>query len=50
MNTVHDAHSLEYAGNHSVKNQDDPSGLVFMTHRHDDFECSSPRDYVDTMS
>jgi hypothetical protein len=33
-----------------MKNPDYPSGLVIMTHRHHDFECLSPRDYVDTKS
>jgi hypothetical protein len=33
-----------------VKNPDCLSGLVIMTHTHDDFECLSPRDYVDTKS
>jgi hypothetical protein len=33
-----------------VKNPDCPSGLVITTHMHDDFEYSSPRDYVDTKS
>jgi hypothetical protein len=32
------------------ENLDCPSRLVFMTHRHDGFECMSLRDYVDTMS
>jgi hypothetical protein len=32
------------------KNPDYPSGLVIMTHTHDDFECPSLRDYVDTKS
>jgi hypothetical protein len=51
MNSVHNAYSLEhYAGNYSVKNSDCSSGLVFMTHRHDDFEYLSPRDFVDTKS
>jgi hypothetical protein len=31
-----------------MKNLDCPSGLVIMTHMHDDFEYPSPRDYVDT--
>jgi hypothetical protein len=51
MNSAHDAYSLEHlTGNYSVKNPDWPSGLVFMTHRHDGFECPTPRDYVDTKS
>jgi hypothetical protein len=33
-----------------VKDPDCLSGLVIMTHMHDDFECLSLRDYVDTMS
>jgi hypothetical protein len=33
-----------------VKNPDFLSGLVIMTHRHTNFECLSPRDYVDTKS
>jgi hypothetical protein len=33
-----------------MKNLDCPSGLVIMTHTHSDFECLSPRDYVDTKS
>jgi hypothetical protein len=33
-----------------VKNPDYPSGLVIMTHMHDDFEYPSPREDVDTMS
>jgi hypothetical protein len=32
------------------KNPDYPSGLVIMTHTHDDFECLSLRDYADTKS
>jgi hypothetical protein len=31
-----------------VKNIDYPSCLVITTHTYDDFECLSPRDYVDT--
>jgi hypothetical protein len=31
------------------KNPDYSSGLVIMTHTHNDFKCLSPRDYVDTM-
>jgi hypothetical protein len=51
MNLAHDAYSLEhYAGNYSVKNLDCLSGLVFMTHRQDDFECPSSIDYIDTRS
>jgi hypothetical protein len=33
-----------------VRNPDYPSGLVIMTHSHDNFECLSPRDYVETKS
>jgi hypothetical protein len=33
-----------------VKNLDCLSGLVIMTHMHDDFECPSLRNYVDTKS
>jgi hypothetical protein len=51
MNSAHDANNPEhYAGNYSEKNLDCPSGLVIMTHTHDDFECLSPRDNVDTKS
>jgi hypothetical protein len=51
MNSTHDANSPEHkAENYSVKNPDCPSGLVFMIHRHDDIECPSPRDYIDTKS
>jgi hypothetical protein len=31
-------------------NPNKKSGLVIMTHMHDDFECSSARNYVDTKS
>jgi hypothetical protein len=33
-----------------VENPDCSSGLVITTHMHDGFECSTPRDYVDTKS
>jgi hypothetical protein len=33
-----------------MKNPNCPSGLVFMTHRHDDFVSLSPKDFVDTKS
>jgi hypothetical protein len=33
-----------------VKNLDCLSGLAFVTHRHDNFEYTSLRDYVDTES
>jgi hypothetical protein len=50
MNLVHDSNrSKHYTGNYVVKNLDCPSGLVIMTHKHNDSECLSPRDYVDTM-
>jgi hypothetical protein len=32
------------------KNLDYLSGLVITTHMHDNFECPSPRDYIDTKS
>jgi hypothetical protein len=51
MNSVHDANSLEHlVRNYSVKNPNCLSGLVITTHTHDDFECLSPRDFVDTKS
>jgi hypothetical protein len=51
INLAHDAYSLEHlAGNYSVKIPDCPSGLVFMTHRHEGFKCLSPRDNVDIES
>jgi hypothetical protein len=31
-----------------MENPDHMSGLVITTHTHDDFECLSLRDYVDT--
>jgi hypothetical protein len=32
------------------KSPDYPSGLVITTHTHENFECLSPKDYVDTKS